>query len=151
MADTDPDRGDYLSRPIFQPKPAPKDDPIVGHKTLRHDDGTLYHEPLRASEAAMYRERAEEADRKRKELMPDEQTAIRIFFDAWLRLKELGWKEAMYCPKDGSTFEVIEAGSTGIFKCHYEGEWPTGSYWLEDAHDSWPSRPTLFRLLEKKP
>ena len=77
--------------------------------------------------------------------MPDEKTAIAMFFEAWQRLKELGWQEAQYCPKDGSTFDAIEAGSTVIHRCHYEGQWPTGTYWVESHFDLYPSRPVLWR------
>lgn len=55
--------------------------------------------------------------------------------------------DAIYCPKDGSTFEIIEVGSTGIFRAHYHGEWPTGGWLAEDGGDLWPSHPCLFRLL----
>lgn len=60
-------------------------------------------------------------------------------------LKRLGWRDAVYCPKDGSPFDAIEAGSTGIHRCHYFGEWPNGHYFVEEAGDLWPSRPILFR------
>lgn len=90
-------------------------------------------------------EESERAERRRAETMPDEQSAINAMFQAWLRLKELGWREAEYCPKDGTSFDVIEAGSTGIFACHYTGEWPNGTWWCYDGGDLWPSRPVLFR------
>ena len=83
--------------------------------------------------------------------MPDEETALKQMFDAYLRLKELGFNDAMYCPKDGSRFEVIEAGSTGIHKeCHYQGDWPKGTFWIADHGDLWPSHPILFRKLKSK-
>ena len=126
---------------------------IVGHKTFdtgdRDDHGMpIYrHEPLTRAEGDMLWEAAKAAEAKRAADMPDEQAAINAMFSAWLRLKELGWREAIYCPKDGSTFKVIEAGSTGIFDCSYLGEWPSGSYWVSDEHDSYPSRPVMFKLL----
>ena len=86
----------------------------------------------------------EEAERQRAEAMPDVQTALHIMFSAWQRLKELGWREAMYCPKDGSEFQVIEAGSTGIHIAHYHGKWPNG-WWIADEGDLWPSHPILWR------
>lgn len=103
--------------------------------------------PMPITEADELWRQIEAADAKRKELMPDEDAAVKMFFDAWLRLKDFGWREAMYCPKDGRLFEVIEAGSTGIFKCEYNGEWPTGSYWIHADNDLIPSRPTLYREL----
>jgi hypothetical protein len=87
-----------------------------------------------------------EADEKaRAEKMPDERAAILQMFEAVQRLKELGWNDAIYCPKDGSEFDAIEAGSTGIHRCHYDGEWPNGHWWVADNGDLWPSRPILFR------
>lgn len=87
---------------------------------------------------------AEKADRAAR--FPDEKSAINGMFDAFDRLRELGWREAIYCPKDGTEFQAIEAGSTGIHRCHYQGEWPTGSWWVAADGDLWPSHPILFRL-----
>lgn len=94
---------------------------------------------------------AEAKEAQRAIDMPDEKSAILAMWAAYERLRELGWREAMYCPKDGSMFSVIESGSTGIHTCNYEGEWPTGKYWLYDG-DIWPSHPVLFRpqTLEEK-
>lgn len=69
-------------------------------------------------------------------------------FVAYDRLRLLGWREAIYCPKDGTVFEAIEAGSTGVHDCHYQGEWPNGSWWIHAAGDLYPSFPILFRLKE---
>lgn len=117
-------------------------DDIVGHKTL--SDGS--HEPLRRDEAEAIWEHAEAERLKREADMPDELSAIKVLWSAYQRLKELGWNDAIYCPKDGSGFHAIEPGSTGIFDCHYSGEWPTGAWWCEDGGDLWPSRPCLFKL-----
>ena len=84
-------------------------------------------------------------DDARAALMPTEQDAIKMMAEAFTRLKDLGWREAIYCPKDGSTFDAIEPGSTGIHPTHYSGEWPTGSWWCEGGGDLWPSRPCLYR------
>lgn len=81
-------------------------------------------------------------------LMPTEQDAIKLMNVGFDRLKALGWSEAMYCPKDGSTFDAVEVGSTGIHQTHYSGEWPTGSWWVSDAGDLWPSHPVLYRPTE---
>jgi hypothetical protein len=126
---------------------------VVGHKTF--DTGEIdcatgfplmRHEPLTRAEAEAIFEAADKETAARAEKMPDEKAAMRVMFDAWLRLKELGWSEASYCPKDGTPFKAIEAGSTGIFDCHYDGEWPNGTWWIADAGDLWPSRPILFKL-----
>ena len=120
---------------------------IVGHKTFR-DGGKTWHEPLTRAEADAIWERCKAAEAKRAADMPTVTEAIHALHDAYTRLKELGWREAIYCPKDRTVFEVIEPGSTGIHKCHYEGEWPKGSWWIntEDG-DLSPSRPILFRPL----
>lgn len=84
----------------------------------------------------------------RAALIPTEQDAIDLMHECYIRLKELGWNDPQYCPKDGSEFDVIEIGSTGIFKCQYQGEWPNGSYWLCDGHDVYSSRPAMYRKTE---
>lgn len=120
------------------------DDPVVGHKTFRDGHG-FRHEPLRASEANKLLAEIEKRDDARRKSMPDEAAAIDMFFEAYLRLKELGWRDAVYCPKDGSIFVVIEAGGTGQHRCYYEGEWPSGSWWVVGDGDLYPSRPVLFK------
>ena len=81
----------------------------------------------------------------RAEKMPDEKAALAQMFEAWERLKELGWNDACYCPKDGSMFSAIEPGSTGIHECNYTGDWPKGHWWIYDG-DVWPARPILWRI-----
>lgn len=126
-------------------------DPIVGHKTFRDGPIGFRHEPLRASEADAIMASVREADKRRAELMPDEKAAIRMMFEASQRLMELGWSDAIYCPKDGSVFDAIEPGSTGIHKCFYQGEWPNGFWWIADDCDTYPSRPVLFRAAPPQP
>lgn len=84
----------------------------------------------------------------RQTAMPREQDAIQAMFEAWQRLRELGWREGIYAPKDGTPFQIIEAGSTGIFQCSYSGKWPDGYFMTEDGRDVYPSRsaPMLYRL-----
>lgn len=124
---------------------------VVGHKSF--DTGeigpqgfpVMRHEPLTRAEAEAFLAAADKAKADRAEKMPTDKDAINAMFSAWQRLKELGWSEACYCPKDGTSFDAIEAGSTGIHDCHYSGEWPSGTYWVADAHDLWPAHPILFR------
>jgi len=80
--------------------------------------------------------------------LPTEQAAINAMFEAHERLRDFGWRDIIYCPKDGTVFQVIETGSTGIFDCYYSGEWPDGCWNVMDANDVYPSSkgPTLFRL-----
>lgn len=88
------------------------------------------------------------ARKDRAALMPTEKDALRAMFNAYQRLEELGWRPAMYCPKDGTIFDSITAGSTGIHDSYYDGDWPKGRYWTFDGGDLWPGNPILFR--EKK-
>ena len=126
------------------------DEREVGHKTFRNEDGTFRHEPLYESEANALWEQIKAAKAEREELMPDEETAIKVMMDAYQRLKDLGWSNPVYCPKDGSVFKVLELGSTGKHDCIYRGEWPEGGWWILEGGDIWPSRPALFKPKERK-
>jgi hypothetical protein len=118
---------------------------VVGHKTLRDESGRTHHEPLTRAEADELLRHVEEQKARRDGLMANEQAAIAMFFDAWLRLKDFGWREAVYCPKDGRMFHAIEPGCTAILDCTYEGEWPNGSWWSYADGDCGPSHPALFK------
>lgn len=83
---------------------------------------------------------------QRAVLMPNERTCLLVMFNAYDRLHELGWRDAIYCPKDGTAFDAISAGSTGIGDCCYLGEWPNGGFFVAEAGDLWPANPILFRL-----
>lgn len=113
-----------------------------GHMTMA--DGS--HVPLSGADAAAIWNSAMSAKAWRELVMPDTRDALNTMFDAFARLKDLGWREAMYCPKDGTHFEAITAGSTGTFECWYDGQWPTGRWWGVDGGDIWPMDPILFRL-----
>jgi hypothetical protein len=80
----------------------------------------------------------------RAERMPDETAAVRALCDAYQRLKELGWKEVAYVPKhkhlDG--IDMIECGSSGIHSGYHDEH----GFWINDANDTWPSRPVLYRV-----
>lgn len=70
-----------------------------------------------------------DARRKRKsraERMPTEQDAINAMYDAYSRLKELGWNDGIYMPKDGTVVDVIEVASTGIHRCATAASGQTG-------------------------
>lgn len=128
---------------------------IVGHKTFATgatDPATgfpaMRHEPLTRADADAIWAQVEKNTKARAELMPTEQDAVRMMCEAFHRLKELGWKETMYMSSEShGTLKLIEPGSSGIHEGHYIGEWPTGSWWLHDAGDLWPSRPCLAKAL----
>jgi hypothetical protein len=122
------------------------DEEWSGHLTFA--DGT--HEPLTSDEAKALWEESERHQAAIAARLPDEEAAIQAMTEAFHRLKDFGWREAIYCPKGGSSFDVIEPGSSGIHRCFYSGEWPNG-YWMV-GEDEWcgPSHPILFRLDPEK-
>lgn len=75
---------------------------------------------------------AERAREARAHLMADGKSARAALRSALLRLRELGWRDGIYCPKGGESFAVLEFGSTGVFTGFYSGEWPTGHVIVED-------------------
>lgn len=99
-----------------------------GHATL--EDGT--HVPLTKEEADALWKASEEAEAKSAADMPETNDAIQVMQRGRSRLRDLGWREAQYCPKDGTPFAVIEYGSTGIFEAWYNGDWPDGRIYCCD-------------------
>ncbi len=96
-------------------------------------------------ELARALEAHERSAERRAEILPDEYACLRVMMDAYQRLKELGWNDIIYCPKDGTEFDAIEFGSTGMHTARYEGEWPNGHWWIAEAGDLYPSRPVMYR------
>lgn len=113
-----------------------------GHMTMA--DGSRV--PLTEDEASALWEQVERSKAEIAARLPDEAACLKAMTEAFHRLRDFGWREARYCPKDGSWFDVIEAGSSGIHRCHYLGEWPDGRWYVATAGDLWPSSPILFRL-----
>lgn len=93
-------------------------DDVVGHKTFRDGD-SFRHEPLMRAEAEAMVAAMDAHENAMTELMPDEDSAIRMMFNAYQRLRALGWKDAVYAPKDGTEFLAIERSSTGKFPTRY--------------------------------
>lgn len=128
-------------------------DDIAGHKTFATGEicpetgfPQMRHEPLSRAEANTLWDACQKAHEDRVARMPDEKSALHAMHDAYTRLRDMGWREAIYCPKDGSHFQAIEAGSTGIHDCAYRGEWPNGHWDVYGDGDVWPSHPILFKL-----
>ncbi len=82
---------------------------------------------------------SEREKRQRARDMKTVKDALEVAWRGWKRLQDLGFADACYCPKDGTPFDVVEWGSTGIFRCTYSGEWPDGHYMIEDGGDIWPT------------
>ena len=92
-----------------------------------------------------------EAEKRRVEYRNKGETVLlKEMLDRYHGLRSLGWNDAIYCPKDGTQFLVIEPGSAGVFSCTYQGEWPNGSYWTESDGDLWPSRPILWKPMPEE-
>lgn len=66
-------------------------------------------------------------------------------FSAYDALRNKGWQEVTYAPKDTQLW-LIEAGSTGFHSGYRDAD---GSFWVVDRMDTWPSYPILFKLQEK--
>ena len=99
---------------------------------------------MSAYEDAMQQVRA---DQERRALeCPTVEDCLQVAAGVYQRLKDLGWRDIVYCPKDGSWFDAIEFGSSGIHECMYMGEWPDGHWFVSDGGDLWPARPSLFKL-----
>lgn len=118
------------------------DGKYYGHMTMA--DGS--HVPLSSEECETMLKEIDEHRERRAAALPDEKSCLATMFDGFDRLRELGWREACYCPKNGTVFDSISAGSTGIHDCYYQGEWPKGNYWILDGGDIWPAHPILFKL-----
>lgn len=127
------------------PQEPANDGAYHGHMTMV--DGS--HVALSAEAAKALWGASERAQAKAEVDFPDEQAALREISRAVQRLRDFGWREGIYCPKDGSEFETIEAGSTGVFRCRYDGEWPDGMWMTFADGDVYPSShpPLMYRLL----
>lgn len=110
---------------------------------MDNDVNRAFQEALSGDElwAAAMRQKTTRAER-----LPDEAACFRAISDAVIRLRDLGWRDACYCPKDGTVFDAIHAGDLQSHPCNYMGEWPDGSYWTHDAGDLWPGTPIMFKL-----
>lgn len=88
---------------------------------------------------------AERQAKERAEAMPDVESALKQMFQAYHRLQELGFQDIIYCPKDGTFFESVSAGSTSVNETTYWGKWPEGHWWIAEDGDLWPAHPVLWR------
>lgn len=86
----------------------------------------------------------EAAKKRRAELMPTEQDAATAMWEAYYRLKELGWKETSYGPTN-QTVQLIEPGSSGIHQGQRRNAWPEKTWW---TGNDWPSNPCLFKPIQ---
>lgn len=87
------------------------------------------------------------SDAEREASMPTYQAALHQALSARERLKKLGWRDGIYCPKDGTSFALVEWGSTGVHPGHYMGEWPTGDVYCNDFMV--PPHAIMWKALDK--
>lgn len=84
------------------------------------------------------------ADRAHR--MPTTEDALRVIADAHERLKELGWRQIQYGPKQGVHVELIEPGCTAVLTGYRNDvRGPNETWWVETDCDLWPSRPIMWR------
>jgi hypothetical protein len=70
-------------------------------------DDAVYSVALTRQEADEIWARCEADETKRAKDMPTEKEALAVMFEAFQRLRELGWRDAIYCPKDGTVFQAV--------------------------------------------
>lgn len=78
---------------------------------------------LTPAQARAIWEECERKDAERAKTYPDSLSCLRAMSSAEERLKQLGWRDGRYCPRDGSTFATCQVGSTGMWK----------GFWSEDS------------------
>jgi hypothetical protein len=123
-------------------------DEVVGHKTFSDGHGGFRHEPLKRTEAEAIMALCDAQQAARTARYPTAEDAVRSMCDAHHRLRELGWREAIYAPPDGKLKRVVEAGSSGIHEAYCERR-PEGSkgpnwWWSPSEGDLWPVTPILY-------
>lgn len=82
-------------------------------------------------------------------MMPTAREALEVMYSAYMRLRDLGFNDIIYCPKDGTPFESVSVGSVGIHTTHYQGEWPDGTWYVHEAGDLWPAHPAMWRPIKE--
>lgn len=64
-----------------------------------------------------------------------QQTYISNLTDSYHKLIDLGWRDIVYCPKNGQLFDVLLLGDPIIRSCFYWGRWPHGEWVFPDYPD----------------
>ncbi|NOV17871.1 hypothetical protein E5S70_17610 [Ensifer adhaerens] len=87
------------------------------HGSMRMADGSRV--SLTEEEAKELWQVVKQAGKDRAERLPDAKACLTALSSAKDRMRELGWRDSRYCPRDGSTFAVCEIGSTGMWSAFY--------------------------------
>lgn len=61
----------------------------------------------------------EHEDAKRALALPSSLDCLKAMCSAEGRMKQLGWRDGRYCPRDGSAFAVCQVGSTGMWRGYW--------------------------------
>jgi hypothetical protein len=129
---------------------------IVGHKTVRTGLGEVRHDPLTKEESDSVWQKIESEKARLAEAMPTQEAAVRAMYDAYERLKALGWKEPPRFTTAGSfrmTAMLVEMGCTRSIE-GYSGTLKDGriTWWSKSEDgDVWPVRPVLILPLQEQP
>lgn len=80
----------------------------------------------------------------------DKRPLVERLYSLWGEMKAAGWQDMVYAPHDGTEVELIEMGSTGIFKAAWVsfGHDPLdtcGCFFGPDGRDVWPMRGVMWR------
>lgn len=80
-----------------------------------------------------------------------ERAALKQFLAAYLKLKALGWKPMGDFRATKLWFEMVEAGSTGVFRCTYDEV--NYAFTIHDtiAGKTYETFPALWRPLKEQP
>ena len=81
------------------------------------------------------------AQLSRQDRYPTVQTCLDEAAQIMQRLKDMGWRDICYAPKDGTYFKAICFGATQPQTCCYIGK----SIFAASGGDWWPETPVLFK------
>ena len=80
--------------------------------------------------------------------MPTTEDALWRIMEAKDRLHDLGWISGVHAPKTGEEVEVLQIGSTGIFKAYYEVHMNEFIWWDGDTSEL-GGQPFMYRPIEE--
>lgn len=81
--------------------------------------------------------------RERADHLPTTNHCVVALLQTVERLREIGWRDACYAPKDRS-FDAIVMGGSGVHRCQWLGG-TAGGWFIEDTNDWWPAQIVVWR------
>ena len=85
--------------------------------------------------------------KERAEHLPTTDHCTVALLQVMERLRELGWRDAEYAPRDRS-FNAIVLGGSGVHRCMWIGG-TTGGYFIEEAHAWWLARIVVWKEISE--